>query len=49
MPIVKPVVATIMSKMGLTPKRAAATTRAGLPKGRIVPAAMVARKIPASP
>jgi hypothetical protein len=49
MPIVKPMVATSISKTGLTPKSAAATTNAGLPKGTIVPAAIVARKIPARP
>jgi len=48
MPMVKPVVATSMSSMGLT-KGDAATTSAGLPRGRIVPAAMVMRNMPASP
>lgn len=48
MPMVKPVVATRMSSMGLT-KGDAATTSAGLPRGMTVPAAMVARKMPASP
>ena len=49
MPMVKPTEATITSWIGFTPKRAAAATSAGLPKGIIVPASIVARKMPAKP
>ena len=49
MPRVNPVEATSMSWIGSTPNSAAAATSAGLPRGIIVPARMVARKMPGKP